>query len=120
MPEWRVKLLYDGQCPICRREVQWLKRYDKCGHLALEDISDPATNPAQYGLTAAEVSGALHAVLPGGQVVRGVEAVRRAYQAVGLAWLAAPLGWPGFRWIADRLYRVFARNRVRLGRVLSG
>jgi predicted DCC family thiol-disulfide oxidoreductase YuxK len=114
MSQWQVKLFYDGKCPFCRREVAWLKRCDKHGYLALEDISDPAVDPAQYGLTAAEVSAALHGVLPGGQVVRGIDAVRQACQAVGLGWFAAPLGWPGLRWIADRLYHLYARNRLRL------
>ena len=114
MSEWRMKLLYDGNCGFCRREVEWLKRRDKHGHLAFEDIADPAVDPAKYGLTATEVSGALHGVLPDGQVVRGVEAVRRTCEAIGLGWIAAPIAWPGLHWIADRLYDLYARNRLRL------
>ena len=51
MPEGRFTLLYDGECPFCRREVEWLRRRDREGHLALEDIADPGFDPAQYGLT---------------------------------------------------------------------
>ena len=32
--------------------------------------------------------------------------------AVGLAWLVAPARWPGFRWLLDRAYLWFARNRL--------
>ena len=35
MPEGRFKLLYDGECPFCRREVEWLRRRDLNGNLAL-------------------------------------------------------------------------------------
>ena len=98
MPEQRYKLLYDGQCPFCRREVEWLRRRDRDGNLALEDIADPGFDPAQYGLTREEVMGVLHGVLPDGRVVRRVEAIRQAYRAVGLGWLVAPTRLPLVRW----------------------
>lgn len=116
MSQWRLKLLYDGECPFCRREIEWLKRRDRDGNLAVENIADPAFDPAQYGLTQQEVMDALHGVLPDGRVVRRVEAVRQAYQAVGLGWLVAPTRLPVVGWVFDCLYGVFARNRVRLGR----
>jgi predicted DCC family thiol-disulfide oxidoreductase YuxK len=119
MPERRYKLLYDGQCPICRREAAWLRRRDRDGNLALEDIADPAFDPAQYGLTKEEVVGVLHGVLPDGRVVRRVEAIRQAYRAVGLGWLVPPTRLPVVRWALDCLYGVFARNRVRLGRLFG-
>ena len=115
MPDWQLKLLYDGQCPFCRREVDWLRRRDRAGRLAFEDIAAVGHDPAQYGLTTEEVQSVLHAVSPNGRVLRRVEAIRAAYRAIGLGWLVAPTGWPGLRWICDRLYGLFARNRVRLG-----
>jgi predicted DCC family thiol-disulfide oxidoreductase YuxK len=115
MSDWRVKLLYDGQCPFCRREVEWLKRHDGEGRLALEDITAEGFDPAPYGLTRQEVTEALHGVLPDGRVVRRVEAIRQAYQAIGWGWLVAPSRWPVVREVLDRLYGVFARNRVRWG-----
>ncbi len=116
MPQPRLKLLYDGDCPFCRREAQWLKRRDRDGRLALEDISALGFDPSRYGLTRQEVMGVLHGVLPDGRIVRGVEAVRQAYQAIGLGWLVAPTRLPGVRWVLDRMYGVFARNRAGLGR----
>ena len=116
---WQLKLLYDGQCSFCRREVHWLKRRDAKGQVALEDISDPAFDPRHYGLTAEQVAAALHGVLPDGRIVCGMDAVRAVYEVVGLGWLIAATRWPGIHWGADRLYRLFARHRLRLGR-LSG
>jgi predicted DCC family thiol-disulfide oxidoreductase YuxK len=119
MSHWRLKLLYDGECPFCRREVEWLKRRDRDGHLAMEDIAAPGFTSAQYGLTREEVMGVLHGVLPDGRVVRRVEAIRQAYRAVGLGWLVAPTRLPVIRWVLDCLYGAFARNRVRLGRLFG-
>ncbi len=116
MSDWQVKLLYDGECPFCRREVEWLKRRDRHGRLALEDIAAIGFDPARYGLTRQEVAGVLHGILPDGRVVRRVEALRQAYQAVGLGWLVAPTRLPIVRGVLDGLYGVFAGHRVRLGR----
>jgi predicted DCC family thiol-disulfide oxidoreductase YuxK len=119
MPEGQFKLLYDGECPFCRREVEWLRRRDRDGNLALQDIADPGFDPEQYGLTREEVAGVLHGILPDGRVVRRVEAIRQAYQAVGLGWLVAPTRWPVIRGVLDGMYGIFARNRTRWGRFLG-
>ncbi len=115
----RIQLLYDGQCPICRREAHWLRRADRRGALTLVDIGAADFDARRYGLTAEAVQGALHAIMDDGHVVRGMEAVRAAYRAVGWGWLSAPTGWPLLRPIFDRLYRAFARHRLHLGRWLG-
>ncbi|MFN9173467.1 MAG: DCC1-like thiol-disulfide oxidoreductase family protein [Synechocystis sp.] len=28
-PPWQIKLLYDGDCPLCLREVNFLQRKDR-------------------------------------------------------------------------------------------
>src|SRR5579862_4847317 len=115
MNDWRFKMLYDGECPFCLREVRWLRRRNHRGHLAFEDVSTSDFDPTPYRATREELLGVIHGVFPDGKVVSGVEVFRQAYRAIGLGWLLAPTGWPGLRWIFDRLYRVFARNRIRLG-----
>jgi predicted DCC family thiol-disulfide oxidoreductase YuxK len=114
-----IKLLYDGQCPFCRREVAWLKRRDHEGRIATEDITDPSFHAERYGLTQEEVMGVLHGILPDGRVVRRVDAIREAYQAVGLGWIVAPLSWPVLGWMAEVAYGLFARNRLALGRLFG-
>jgi predicted DCC family thiol-disulfide oxidoreductase YuxK len=117
--EWRFKVLYDGECPFCRREAEWLRRLDRGGLLAFEDITAPTFEPSRYGATPDELMRVIHGVFPDGRLVRRVEVFRQAYRLVGLGWLLAPTGWPGLRWIADRLYELFARYRVPLGRVFG-
>jgi predicted DCC family thiol-disulfide oxidoreductase YuxK len=114
MNTWEIKLLYDGLCPVCSREVRFMRKRDRKSRLAFEDIADPSFDPALYGLTTEQVIGAMHGVLPDGSIVRGMAAFRIAYRAIGLGWLAAPTGWPILRPIFDLLYRIFARYRPRL------
>lgn len=120
MSEWKFKLLYDGQCPMCRREANWLMRRNRAGRLAFEDISAPDFDPARYGLTQAQVMGVMHGVFPDGRIVTKVEVFRQAYQLVGLGWLLAPTRWPILRGLANWGYEKFARHRVAIGRFLGG
>src|SRR5262249_15442322 len=41
-PERPAVVLYDGQCPLCRRSVALLRRLDWLGRLAYADARDPA------------------------------------------------------------------------------
>src|SRR4051794_23306075 len=109
MSEWDFKLLYDGECPFCLREVQWLRRRNYRSRLAFEDISGPDFDPSRFGLTREELMGSIHGVFPDGRMVSKVEVFRQAYRAVGLGWLVAPTGWPVLRWLFSIVYWLFAR-----------
>ena len=118
--DWRegcaIRLLFDGLCPVCAREMRLLERLDRRGRLEFEDIADASFDPSRYGLEMDQVVGSMHAVLPDGSIVVGVEVFRRAYDAVGLGWLLAPTRWPLVRPLADLAYRAFAKIRPRLSR----
>jgi predicted DCC family thiol-disulfide oxidoreductase YuxK len=115
MEAWTITVLYDGECPLCTREVEMLRRRDPEGRAArFEDIAAPGFDAARYGRSQAELMARIHGVLPDGTLVDGVEVFRRVYAAVGLGWLVAPTGWPLLRPLFDAAYRWFARNRLRL------
>ena len=119
MTPWDFKLLYDGECPLCMREVRWLQKKNRKGRLAFEDVSAPGFDAGRYGASREELLGVIHGVLPNGQIVRRVEVFRQAYRAVGMGWLIAPTGWPALRWFFDGLYAVFARHRIRIGELFG-
>ena len=114
-PSWQLRILFDAECPLCRREGRLLERLDGGrGRISLEDISAPDFDASRYGLDPADLEARLHGVLPDGTIVQGVEVLARAYEAVGWGWFVAPARWPGFRWLLDRAYLWFARNRLRM------
>jgi len=119
MNHWRFKLLYDGDCPLCRREARFLEKRNRNGWLAFEDIAAPGFNPALYGATQEELMSVIHGVFPDGRLVQRVAVFREAYRAIGLGWVLAPTAWPGLRWLADRGYEWFARNRMGIGKWLG-
>jgi len=111
---WQIRVLFDGACPLCQREIRMLERLDRGrGCVDFEDISKPAFDPAAYGLDAEQVMARIHGVLPDGSVIEGLEVFRRVYAAVGLGWLLAPTRWPLLRGVSEAGYRIFARNRLR-------
>lgn len=63
--------------------------------------------------------GVIHGVFPDGRIVKKMAVFREAYRAIGLGWVLAPTAWPGLRWLVDRGYEWFARNRIAIGRILG-
>jgi len=121
-PSPELTLLYDGGCPLCLREVTFLRQRDQrlhpgAGRLAFVDIDAADYNPAQHsGISYREAMGRIHAIQADGTVLRDVEVFRAAYQQIELGWLYAPSAWPGLRQLADIAYGLWARWRLPLTR----
>ena len=113
--EPQLTLLYDGGCPLCLREVAWLRRRDgQRGRLAFVDIDASDYDPSRHGgIDYRQAMGRIHAIAADGTVLRDLEVFRRAYQLVDLGWLYAPTRWPGLRPLADAVYDFWARHRLR-------
>ena len=112
-------IFYDGECPICVREMKLLKCLDRRSRLILIDIHHPEFSPEFYGLNHEQLMQEIHGLLPGGQIITGVAVFRKAYQAVGLGWLLTPTGWPVLKIFFDALYIIFAKNRIKISRLLG-
>lgn len=109
----RIEVFFDGACPICVREVRFLRRLDRKRRIRFTDIAAADFRASDYGKTMEAFMSEIHGRLPDGTWVRGVEVFRKLYTAVGLA----PMVWftrlPIVAGLLDRAYRVFARNRLR-------
>lgn len=112
--DFDIKVLYDGDCPLCKREMAWLMRRDTRRRVAFEDIASSGFDPTRFGRTQRDVMDRIHGQLPDGTVIEGMEVFRRVYRAVGLGWLLAWTRLPVARQMSDLGYRLFARNRLRL------
>ncbi|MEX0269980.1 thiol-disulfide oxidoreductase DCC family protein [Leptolyngbyaceae cyanobacterium UHCC 1019] len=113
---WKIKLLYDGECPLCMREVNFLQKRDAGrGLVAFVDIAaDDYTAEANGGVDFETAMGRIHAVLPDGTVVQKVEVFRRVYQILGMGWIYAITKLPVIGWLADVLYDFWADRRLAL------
>ncbi|MGB0564480.1 MAG: thiol-disulfide oxidoreductase DCC family protein [Spirulinaceae cyanobacterium] len=112
---WQVKLLYDGECPLCVREVNFLQRRDAGrGIVAFVDIAAEDYRPEDNGgVDFATAMGRIHAVLPSGEVVQNVEVFRRVYSVLGMGWVYAATAWPVIGSLVDWVYGVWADYRLK-------
>ena len=111
----QIDLLYDSECPICMMEVNFLQKRDINHRIKFTDLSSPLYNPAEHGnVQFKDGMRKIRAVLPDGEVVVGVEVFRKTYDAIGLGWVFGITKLPLIGGMADRLYDLWAENRLRL------
>ncbi|GMY24596.1 DUF393 domain-containing [Fagus crenata] len=103
---WTIKMLYDGDCPLCMREVDMLRERNKrYGTIKFVNISSNDYSPEEnQDLDYKTVMGRIHAILSDGTVVTDVEAFRRLYEQVGLGWIYAITKYEPIATITDAVY----------------
>lgn len=101
-------LYYDGQCPLCLKEIHLLKQ--RCQH-ALNFI-DVHRTEHQPGNPCKEVLlKRLHLQTGDGNWLIGLDANVRIWSYTAYGWLFKPLRWPVIRFFADFLYNTWADRR---------
>lgn len=121
MATFDIELFYDGECPLCIREVRMLRRLDRKQRIGFTDITAQGFDAAGTGVSQQALMDRIHGRLPDGSLIEGVEVFRRLYTAVGFGKAVALTRLPGVSQLLDLGYRLFAKNRLRLtGRCRDG
>ena len=115
-PAWQIKLLYDGACPLCVREVNFLQKRDADRNRVLfVDIAADDYNPDHHGgVDFATAMGRIHAILPDGTLLKNVAVFRHVYEILGMGWVYAATQWPLIGPLVDRIYGLWADWRLAL------
>ena len=108
-----VEVFFDGDCPLCVREINMLRRMDRKRAIRFTDIAKDGFDPTAHGRDFDAFMARIHGRLPDGRWFEGVEVFRRLYAAVGLGPLVALTRLPGISATLDVAYEVFAANRLR-------
>lgn len=117
----QFQVFFDGDCPLCKREIDWLKKRDKDRQIDFVDIAAPQFDASTLGKTYDELMAEIHGRTSDGQWVIGVEVFRHLYQAAGFNLPVRLSRLPLIRTGLDLGYRVFARYRTRItGRCKTG
>ncbi|MFN8855390.1 MAG: thiol-disulfide oxidoreductase DCC family protein [Planctomycetaceae bacterium] len=117
----QVEVFFDGDCPLCKREMGLMQRLDRRHQIRFTDIAAPEFQADSYGLTFDDFMAEIRGRLPDGTMIKGVEVFRRLYTALGWRWLSSLSRLPVVSHGLDFGYRIFARNRLRLtGRCAGG
>ena len=111
-----LTLLYDGQCPLCRREIAWMRTRNGRGLLGFQDIHAADFEASALGVSVEQLMAEIHGINTDGSLIKGIDVFAIAYSAVGFGWLAAAIRSRWLRPVFKCLYAWFARYRRRLKR----
>lgn len=112
-PDFDVEVFFDGNCPICRREIAYLQRLDRRRRVRFTVIAPLGPAGAIDDIPWDQLMAEIHGRLPDGRWIKGVEVFRHLYASVGLGPLVRVTRWAGIEQILDAAYATFARRRLR-------
>ena len=117
-----LTVLYDGACPLCRREIgvyRDLQPLQPGSPVCFADVSNTAlTLPA--GTTREQLLARFHVMDRDGHLISGAQAFLALWAALpGWRWLALAGRLPGASWVLERMYRLFLKLRPTLQRWAS-
>lgn len=102
-------LFYDGQCPLCAREIATLRKLER-GGLSFVDIHQQRDNHP-WMPDKEQLLRRLHLMTADGELVTGLAANVRAWSHTGWGWVFKPLVWPGIHSVASVVYERWADRR---------
>jgi predicted DCC family thiol-disulfide oxidoreductase YuxK len=110
-------ILWDGDCGLCRRLIEWVRRKDTCGRFRDAPYRQAPSPPMTPELERA-CARAVHVVTADGRVLRAGRASLFVLENIGWGGTARMLALPPFIWIVELGYRIVAANRPLLSRFL--
>ena len=117
-----LTVLYDGACPLCRREIgiyRGLEPLRSESPVCFTDVSNAAL-PLPPGTTREQLLARFHVRSSDGELLSGAQAFLALWVALpGWRWLARVGRLPGAAWAMERAYRLFLRWRPALQRWAS-
>lgn len=114
VPSWEFRLLFDGACPLCVKEVNFLRAKDNGrGRLSLVDLASDDYDPKDNaGIDYETGMRTIHGISKNGDVYTGVEVFEKAYDAVGIGYIYAFTKIPALLKAANAIYDVWAKYRL--------
>lgn len=114
-----LTVLYDGACPLCRREIGVYRHLRSDAPVCFADVSDAAAS-LPSGTTRQQLLARFHVQRHDGELLSGAQAFLALWSVLpGWRWLARVGRLPGAAWLMERAYRFFLRVRPTLQRWAS-
>ena len=111
----KLTIFFDGGCPLCRREVDFLQSRNQKGHLGFVDInSSDFSLDLKYGITYKQAMERIHALKSDGSVIKDIKVFQEAYSLIGLGWIYAPTKLPILDKFIEFIYGLWAKYRLKI------
>ena len=111
---YKLTFLYDGACPLCLRETDFLKKKDSSKYINFVDISINYIPENFENISFKEAMSNLHGILSTGEIIYGVDVLAYSYELVGLGWIYFPTKLPILSNLIRFLYKYWAKYRLKL------
>ncbi|MGA6993810.1 MAG: DUF393 domain-containing protein [Candidatus Deferrimicrobiaceae bacterium] len=116
----RPVLIYDGECPVCRGAVDWIRARSDPGTFEFFSCHSEDLPRRFPQVTKSACLSAAHLVLPDGRVLAGEQAAAEVFAHLpAYGWLAHTLRFPIVRIFSRALYRWFAHRRYAFATLFS-
>ena len=111
----KLIFLFDGGCPLCLRETNFLKSKDELNKIDFVDINNVNYNPILFkDITYAEAMSNLHGILENGNIIKGLDVLAYSYELIGLGWVYYPLKIEFLAPVLRFFYKYWAKYRLKI------
>ena len=111
----KLIFLFDGGCPLCLRETNFLKSKDELNNIEFVDINNVNYNPILFkDISYAEAMSNLHGILENGNIIKGLDVLAYSYELIGLGWVYYPLKIEFFAPVLRLFYKYWAKYRLKI------
>ena len=111
----KLTIFFDGGCPLCKREVDFLQSRNQKGYLNFIDINTSDFYlDLKYGISYKQAMERIHALKSDGSVIKDIKVFQEAYTLIGLGWIYAPTKLPIFDKFIEFIYGIWAKYRLKL------
>ena len=111
----KLTIFFDGGCPLCKREVDFLQSRNQKGYLSFIDINTSDFSlDFKYGISYKQAMERIHAFKSDGSVIKDIKVFQEAYTLIGLGWIYAPTKLPIFDKFIEFIYGIWAKYRLKL------
>ena len=111
----KLVFLFDGGCPLCLRETNFLKKKDTSNKISFIDINNDSYNPSFFqDISYAEAMANLHGILENGNIIKGLDVLAYSYKLIGLGWVYYPLKIEFLAPFLRLFYQYWAKYRLKI------
>ena len=111
----KLIFLFDGGCPLCVRETNFLKSKDELDKIDFVDINNVDYNPILFkDISYAEAMSNLHGILENGDIIKGLDVLAYSYELIGLGWVYYPLKIEFLAPVLRLFYKFWAKYRLKI------
>ena len=88
----KLTFLFDGGCPLCLRETNFLKKRDILNQISFVDINSKDYDKNLFeDISYSEDMSNLHGIMENGEIIRGLDVLAYSYELIGLGCVYYPL-----------------------------